>query len=117
GDGRGVEVRGDGGLAEEALGGRGVGGEAVLQELDRHLPVQGELAGTPDHAHAAAADLIEQLEARHRGNGRDRDRGIAVRRRGVGGGSGGGSAGGGRARGGAGLVVVRHGGAPQGAWH
>ena len=51
---RGVlELAGDAGLVEEPRAPRGVGRVAVLEDLDRHVAVEGEVAGAVDDAHAA----------------------------------------------------------------
>src|SRR5262249_33317541 len=42
--------------------------------LDGHIAVEGDIAGAVDDAHAAAADLIEQLVARRAGGDAGRDR-------------------------------------------
>ena len=54
-----LELSRDPRLSQESLGGRPVGGEAVLQNLDRHFPVQCTVVGAVDVAHATAADQFE----------------------------------------------------------
>jgi hypothetical protein len=70
-----LELPGDPGLGEEALGGRRVGRVVAGQELDGHVPAEGGVAGAVDDAHAAAADLLKQFVPRR------------IRRGGVAGGS------------------------------
>ena len=50
------------GLAAEALQAAGVEQSMPGQHLDGHAPVQGDLLGLVDDAHAAAAQLPENLE-------------------------------------------------------
>ena len=58
-----LQLAGDTRLAEEALGGRRVCGEMIGQQLDGDVAVQGPVAGAVDDAHAAVADLVDQLVA------------------------------------------------------
>jgi hypothetical protein len=57
----------------------------VLQHLDRHVPIQAEVAGPVDHAHPAAPDLRQQLEPRRRRGARSGPfgRGVEIVRRGI----------------------------------
>ena len=57
-----LELAGDAGLVKKASGGGGPVGVLVREELDGHLAVQSPVAGPPYNAHAAAADLVEQVE-------------------------------------------------------
>jgi hypothetical protein len=48
------------GLAFEACEAFGFGGDALGEDLDRHLAVEGRIDRFPDHAHPAFADLLGQ---------------------------------------------------------
>src|SRR5262245_53717679 len=60
-DARVLQLGGDAGLVGEPAGDGRVGRVAVLEQLDGHVPVEGEVAGLVDDADAAAADLAEQF--------------------------------------------------------
>jgi len=48
------------GLAGEAGQPLGVRGEAIREDLDRHLAVEGRVDRFPDHTHPAFTDLLGQ---------------------------------------------------------
>src|SRR5262249_22292481 len=75
-----LELAGDPGLLDESRGRAGPGRKPLLEHLDGDLAVQGEVAGAIDHAHAAPADLLAELEA---GRGRDRAGRRPTRMRGI----------------------------------
>ena len=70
GDAGVLELAGDAGLVREPAGGRGVGREPVLEDLDRHLSAERRVAGPVDDAHPAAGDLVLQFVAAPRSRGR-----------------------------------------------
>ena len=53
-------------LAQEARGEGGIGGVERRELLQRHLAVEIGLAREPDDRHAAAPDLLQELEAADR---------------------------------------------------
>ena len=61
GDVRMVETRRGAGLALEPHHAVRIDGELGRQDLDRHLPVEARVMGQPDLAHAALAELFENL--------------------------------------------------------
>src|SRR5262249_56754157 len=67
-----LELARDAGLGQEALSGWGVVPVVVGEQLDGHVPAQGDVAGAVDDAHAAAADLIQKLVAWGVGRGTGR---------------------------------------------
>jgi hypothetical protein len=76
-DARVLQLGGDARLVGEPAGAGRVGRVAVLEQLDGHVPVEGEVARLVDDAHAAAADLAGQFvpgylrQVGGRGHGRD----------------------------------------------
>jgi hypothetical protein len=76
GDAGVLQLAGDAGLVAEALGGRRIGRVFRGQHLDGDVAVEGGVAGAVDHAHAAAADLVEQLIAGRAGGGGHRFRDV-----------------------------------------
>jgi hypothetical protein len=57
----GVAQGGDGlGLALEEGPSLGIGDRAADEELDRHVALELEIAGLPDRAHAALAELLDE---------------------------------------------------------
>ena len=61
GDARVLELGGDPGLAQEPPGGRAVGLEPGVQELDRHVPGQPGVPGPVHHPHPALPHLLGEL--------------------------------------------------------
>jgi hypothetical protein len=59
-----LQLAGDLGLGHEPRGRSRVGRILVVQQLDGYIAIQPQVAGAIDDAHAAAADLVEQLIAR-----------------------------------------------------
>lgn len=64
-----LQLPGDPRLIEEPPRRRGVGRVALLENLHRHVAVEGDFPGAVDDAHAAGTDLFEQLVARRRNRG------------------------------------------------
>jgi hypothetical protein len=58
-----LQLSGDPRLVGEPAAERRVGRVAVLEYFDSDMPIEGKLASTMDDAHAAVADLAEQLVA------------------------------------------------------
>ena len=79
-----LQLAGDPRLAEEALSGRRVGRVTLGQQLDGDIAVEGGVAGTINDAHAAVADLVDQLGARRTGGRGGRFRGGGLYRSGGG---------------------------------
>ncbi len=61
-----VECRGRLRLVTETLVGVVVAGQGSRHELDRHRPIQTNVDSLVDHAHAAAAKLLDDLIMRNR---------------------------------------------------
>jgi hypothetical protein len=63
GDDVGMVEGGNGpGLLHEAPGALGIGHERGTQQLDGHRPPEAAVAGSVEHAHAAFAELVQDLE-------------------------------------------------------
>ena len=58
-----LQLAGDPRLAEEALSGRRVCRVTLGQQLDGNVAIKSGIAGAVDDAHAAVADLVDQLVA------------------------------------------------------
>ena len=56
-----VQGRGRPRLAPEPRQRFGVFGHLIRQELERHMPTQGQILGPVDDAHAATPELLEDL--------------------------------------------------------
>jgi hypothetical protein len=77
-------------LAAEALPLLGAGVRAAQDHLERHRPVQVEVPGQPDDAHAAAAQLAQDRVAGDGGRARGRGHDLGDLEARLGGGAGGG---------------------------
>ena len=60
------ELRGGARFGDELRDERGVRRALLVEDLERHLPLQARLLGEVDLAHAAAAQFAQDLEAAHR---------------------------------------------------
>ena len=57
-----LELRSGPSLGAEALQGRGLGQRYARQQLQGHVAIQRQLPGAIDHPHAAATELLDDLE-------------------------------------------------------
>ena len=67
-----AELRRRARFASESFEEFGIGGELGVQQLERDVPIEQRVLGFPDHCHAAAGDLVKQLDTARRARGRRR---------------------------------------------